>query len=157
MLSQLQKLSCGTEGRYATDEELGFLSEFGQSFYLRVQTYQQLQAMEAAILQEVLTKMQLLEPSLFHTDNANLTAKWKRDTIRVFRYSAIAMLLDDPDSLRDRLLFWFRTIMKAFAAERSCNVTYTVMQGVVKNNLTASQASLFCPILEMNRQVLGAV
>jgi len=157
MLSQLQKLSCETDGRYATDEELEFLSEFGRSYYLRVETYQRLQTMEAIIVQQVLTKMQLLESSLFQGNNADLIAKWRRDTIRVLRYSAIAMLLNDPDSLRDRLLFWFRTIMKAFGAERSCNVTYAVMQDVVKQHLTASQASLFCPILEMNRQILGAV
>jgi len=157
MLSQFQKLSCETDGRYATDEELEFVSEFGRSFYLRVQTYQQLQAMETVIVQQVLTKMQFLDPALLHHHNADVTAKWQRDTIRVLRYSAIAMLLNDPDSLRDRLLFWFRTIMKAFGAERSCNVTYAVMQDVVKQHLTASQASLFCPILEMNRQILGAV
>ncbi len=158
MLSQLQKLSSQTEGRYATDAELGFVSEFGRSFYLRVQTYQRLQAMEAVIVQEVLTKIQFLEPSLLHSNNnADLTAKWKRDTIRVLRYSAIAMLLNDPDSLRDRLLFWFRSVMKAFGAERSCSVTYAVMQEVVKRHLTETQANLFCPILEMNRQVLGAV
>ena len=157
MLSQLQKLSCETDGRYATDEELEFVAEFGRSFYLRVQTYQQLQAMEAIILQQVLTKMQFLDPSLLHHHNADVTAKWKRDTIRVLRYSAIAMLLNDPDSLRDRLLFWLRTIMKAFGAERSCNVTYAVMQAVIKERLPSSQASLICPILEINRQILGAV
>lgn len=157
MLSQLQKLSCETDGRYARDEELEFVSEFGRSFYLRVQTYQQLQAMETIIMQQVLTKMQFLDPTLLHHHNADMTAKWQRDTIRVLRYSAIAMLLNDPDSLRDRLLFWFRTIMKAFGAERSCNVTYAVMQTVIKEHLPSSQASLICPILEMNRQVLGAV
>lgn len=157
MLSQLQKLSCETDGRYATDEELEFVSEFGRSFYLRVETYQRLQTMEAIIVQQVLTKMQLLESSLFQGNNADLIAKWRRDTIRVLRYSAIAMLLNDPDSLRDRLLFWFRTIMKAFGAERSCSVTYAVMQDVVRCHLLPTQASLFCPILEMNRQILGAV
>lgn len=157
MLSQLQKLSCETDGRYATDEELEFLSEFGRSYYLRVETYQRLQTMEAIIVQQVLTKMQLLESSLFQGNNADLIAKWRRDTIRVLRYSAIAMLLNDPDSLRDRLLFWFRTIMKAFGAERNCNVTYAVMQDVVRHHLLPTQASLFCPILEMNRQILGAV
>ena len=149
MLSQFQKLSCETDGRYATDEELEFVAEFGRSFYLRVQTYQRLEAMEAVIVQQVLTKMQFLDPSLLHHHNADVTAKWKRDTIRV--------LLNDPDSLRDRLLFWLRTIMKAFGAERSCNVTYAVMQAVIKERLPSSQASLICPILEINRQILGAV
>jgi hypothetical protein len=59
--------------------------------------------------------------------------------------------------LRERLLFWFQTIMRAFGAQRSCNVTYTIMQEVVKQHLTAEQASLFLPILEVNRRILGTV
>ena len=84
-----------------------------------------------------------------------MSAKWKRDTFRVLRYSAVAMLVNDPDTLRERFLFWFQTIMKAFGAQKSCNATYEVMQQVVKQHLTPVQASLFCPILEINRQVLG--
>jgi hypothetical protein len=157
MLSQLTTLSLETDGRYATDEELAFLDDYARSFYLRVQTYQRLQASEAVIVQQVQAKLQSLDPSLFRSAKGDMTVKWKRDTIRVLRYSAIAMLLNDPDTLRERFLFWFRTIMKAFSAERSCNMTYTVMQEVVKQNLTPTQANLFCPILEVNRQILGAV
>ncbi|MBF2026845.1 MAG: phycobilisome protein [Oscillatoriales cyanobacterium C42_A2020_001] len=157
MLSQLQALGYKTDGRYATDEELKMIIEFVRSFQLRAQTYQQLQAAEMQIVQQVYAKMKAVEPGLFLSGNADVSAKWKRDTIRVLRYSAIAMLLDDPDSLRERLLFWMRTVMKAFGAERSCNVTYAVMQEVVKQHLSPAQANLFCPILEMNRQVLGAV
>jgi Phycobilisome protein len=157
MLSQLYKLTYETEGRYASDEELAFIAHYSRSFALRVETYQRLQAGEAQIVQQVLAKMQALDPMLLRSANGDVTAKWKRDTIRVLRYSAIAMLLDDPDTLRERFLFWFRTVMKAFAAEHSCKMTYTVMQQVVKQYLTPSQADLFCPILEINRQVLGAV
>jgi Phycobilisome protein len=157
MLSHLYKLTHETDGRYATDDELAFIDQYARSFSLRVQTYQRLQATESAILQQVQAKMQALDPGLFRAGNSDVTLKWKRDTIRVLRYSAIAMLLDDPDTLRERFLFWFRTVMKAFGAERSCNMTYTVMQEVVKQNLTPTQANLFCPILEINRQILGAV
>jgi hypothetical protein len=157
MLSQLHSLSYETDGRYATDEELKVIDDFARSFALRAQTYQQIQAIEAQILQQVYAKMRSRHPELLVSGNTDVSAKWKRDTIRVLRYSAIAMLLNDPDSLRERLLFWMRTIMKAFGAERSCNVTYQVMQEVVKQHLLPPQASLFCPILEMNRQILGAV
>lgn len=157
MLSQLQALSYKTDGRYATDEELKFVDDFVRSFHLRVQTYQQLQALETQILQQVYAKLRSREPGLLLSGNADVSMKWKRDTIRVLRYSAIAMLLNDPDSLRERFLFWMRTIMKAFGAERSCNVTYQVMQEVVRQQLSPQQASLFCSILEMNRQLLGGV
>jgi len=157
MLSQLQRLSYETDGRYATDEELTLFDDLIRSFRLRAETYQQLQALEGQIVEQVYTKIRLRDPSLFFKNEIDLTPKWKRDTIRVLRYSAIAMLLNDPDTLRERLLFWMRTIMKAFEAEQSCNVTYRVMQEVIKQKLSSQQANLLCPILELNRQILGAV
>ena len=155
MLSQLEKLSMDTDGRFASDEELAFVDAYVQSFSLRVQTYQTLQLVESAIVQQVEAKMRSLDPMLFHYGKEDVSAKWKRDTVRVLRYSAIAMLMDDPETLRERFLLWFQSIMRAFGAEKSCNATYEVMQQVVKQHLTPQQASMFCPILELNRVALG--
>jgi hypothetical protein len=157
MLSQIQRLSQTTEGRYATDEELRFLAEYARSFELRVQTYQKIQASEAAIVQQVLAKMRAIDPTLLRNGSEDMTNKWKRDTLRVLRYSAVAMLLNDSETLRERFLFWFQTIMRAFNAQKSCGVTYTVMQDVVKQVLTPSEANLLLPILEVNRRMLGTV
>lgn len=156
MLSQLTRLSLETDGRYATDEELSFLSEYTRSYSLRLQTYQKLQAAETTIVQQVLAKLRSLDPSLLRSNGEDVSGKWKRDTIRVLRYSAIAMLLNDSDTLQERLLFWMQTVMRAFAAQRSCNVTYEIMQEVIKQHLSPTQASIFCPILELNRRLLGA-
>jgi hypothetical protein len=155
MLSQLQKLSFETDGRYATDEELRFVGDYLKTYSLRLQTYQRLQELESTIVQQVYAKMQATDPTLFQSGTEDVSAKWKRDTIRVLRYSAIAMLLNDPDTLCERLLYWMQTIMKAFGAQRSCRVTYKVMQDVVRNYLTPDQASVFCPILEVNSRLLG--
>lgn len=155
MLSQLQKLSCETEGRYATDEELWFIVDYLRTYRLRLETYQKIQTMEATIVQQVYTKMRSSDPSLFMSGEEDVSGKWKRDTIRVLRYSAIAMLLNDSDMLRERLLFWMQSIMKAFGAQHSCRVTYEVMQDVVRQALPAEQARMLCPILEINRQLLG--
>ena len=155
MLSQLEKLSMDADGRFATDEELAFVDAYVQSFSLRVQTYQTLQLVESAIVQQVEAKMRAIDPMLFHSGKEDVSAKWKRDTVRVLRYSAIAMLMDDPETLRERFLLWFQSIMRAFGAEKSCNATYEVMQQVVKQHLTPQQASMFCPILELNRVALG--
>jgi hypothetical protein len=157
MLSQLRQLSIETDGRYATDAELARLAHYARSFALRAATYQQLQVLETQIVEQVYAKIQLRSPELLFQREIDVSAKWRRDTLRVLRYSAIAMLLDDPDFLRERLLFWMRTVMKAFEAEKSCNVTYHIMQDVIKQKLTAEQANLVCPILELNRQILGAV
>ncbi|HTL89902.1 MAG TPA: phycobilisome protein [Leptolyngbya sp.] len=157
MLSQIQRLSQETEGRYATDEELRFLTDYARSFELRVQTYQKLQSHEVMIVQQVQAKMKSIDPMLFRQGSEDLTHKWKRDTLRVLRYSAAAMLIDDPESMRERFLFWFQTIMRAFNAQKTCGVTYTVMQDVIKQVLTPSEANLVLPILEVNRRMLGTV
>ena len=84
-----------------------------------------------------------------------MTAKWQRDTVRTLRYAATALLTDDADIFRDRMLMWFQTIMKSFKAERSCAETYQIMQAVVRQALTPEEAELFCPLLEMSRTILG--
>jgi hypothetical protein len=155
MLSQLKTLSNTADGRYAADDELKFLAAYVRSYHLRVQTYQRLQVAEGLIVQQVLAKVKKLDPATFQQEQTEM--KWKRDTIRVLRYSAIALLLDDPDTMRERFLFWFRTIMKAFGTQKNCAITYQVMQEVVQQYLTPTQANLFCPILELNRQILGNV
>ncbi|SRR5579883_805403 len=155
MLSQLRQLTSDTDGRYASDEELQFLSDYILSFSLRMQTYHTLQSAETTIVQQVEETLRSRNPEFFHRGSDDITVKWRRDTVRVLRYSAVAMLIDDPETLRERFLYWFQTIMKAFSAQKSCNMTYAVMQEVVKQKLPPVQASLFCPILEINRQILS--
>jgi hypothetical protein len=155
MLSQLDKLSRTADGRYATDEELQFLMEINHSFALRLQTYRRVQELEVTMVQQVYAKLKAKDPQLLTSAGEDISRKWKGDTVRCIRYAAIALLLNDTDTLRERFLFWFQTIMKAFAAQQSCNATYEVIQQVARQNLTPQQAALFCPILEIYRQVLG--
>lgn len=155
MLSRLERLAIDVDGRYANDNELQFIMEYAQSYDLRMRTYVKVHSLEATIVQTVYQKMRTIDPSLFMSGKDDVSAKWKRDTLRVLRYSAVAMLLDDPEGLQERLLFWMQTIMRAFGAQRSCNVTYEVMQDVVRQYLTPVEATLFCPILELNRASLG--
>jgi Phycobilisome protein len=157
MLSQLERLSCEVDGRYASDSELQFLIDYVQSFDLRVQTYQKLQEIEVALVQQAYVKMRSQDPNLFKNGNEDISGKWKRDTLRVLRYVAIAVLMDDAETLRERFLLWFQTIMRAFSAEKGCNVTYTVLQEVAKQNLSGAQANLVCPLLELTRRSLGTV
>lgn len=157
MLSQLERLSRETDGRYASDAELSFAIDYVRSFNLRLQTYQKLQEMESTLLQQTYAKMRAIDPDLFTVAGADMTSKWKRDTVSNLRYIATAVLMDDPDTYRERMLLWTETVLRSFAVQRSCNVTYQVLQELVKQYLTAPQANLVCPLLEMSRRSLGAV
>ncbi len=155
MLSQMQRLSFNVEGRYATDEELRFIPEYLKTYELRLQTYQKLQEIEGIVIQQVLDKVLAQAPNTIRTDTIDVSANCKRDVTMIWRYSVAALLMDDPDTLRERCLLWFQTIVRAINRQKVCYATYTAMQDVVKQYLTPQQSSLFLPILDLNRRLLG--
>lgn len=155
MLSQLARLSVEADGRYAAQSELQFLKDYFQSLNLRLSAYKKIQAAEKEIIRDVETKILSSNPTLFRLGSQDVTAKWRLDTVRVLRHSAAALLIDDRDRLRDRLLVWFQTILDSFQAKKSAEVTFEIMQDVIQRYLTAEEASLFVPILEMNRTIFS--
>lgn len=155
MLSQLDRLSVNADGRYASDEELLFLREYLQSARLRFQLYQKLQKLEVQVVQTVLERLKAEDPTLLQVGGQDLTAKWQRDTVRTLRYIAASLLINDTEIFKERMLLWFQTIMRSFQTQRSCEATYRVMQAVIKRHLSAEEAELVCPILELSRSMLS--
>ncbi|MFB8798211.1 MAG: phycobilisome protein [Microcoleus sp.] len=155
MLSQLARLSMEADGRYASAVELQFLKDYFQSLNHRMSAYKKIQASEKEILSQVEAQMQSLDPSLFRRGSQDVTAKFRGDTVQVLRHSTAALLMNDTERLRDRLLLWLQTILGAVQVKHISAVTYDVMQKVIKQYLTAEEASLFLPILEMDRTLLG--
>lgn len=156
MLSQVSHLIAATDGRYATDQELMFFQTYLRTARLRFSVYQKLQAVEQTIVQEVLATLRAQDPTVLTSANQDITAKWQRDTVRVLRYTALAVLLDDPQSFKESILMWFQTVMRAFRAERSCHLTYQAMQEVVRRHFTPEECQILVPILELSRMELGA-
>jgi hypothetical protein len=154
MLSKLRRLTVDAEGRYATDDELTFLKGYIHSYELRTNTYKKLREIENDIVEQVYEQVRSQNPNLFYNTDTDITAKWKSDTHRVLRYTAVALLIDDTERLKEHLLFWFQTVMQAFKAQQSCNITYTVMQDVVRKSLSEQEAELVCPLLEITRNAL---
>jgi len=155
MLSQFKHLSTKIDGRYATDAELQFIADYISSYTLRKHIYVKLQSLESKIVSEVFERIRSVDPKLQEKGDQNLVNKWKQDTIRVLRYSAIAVLLDDAELHQERFLFWFQTVMRAFGTQKSCDVTYSVMQDVIQKHLQPLEFQIVQPIIELNRAALG--
>lgn len=155
MLSNIQTLVQTTDGRYASDTELMFFQSYLSSVSTRLRAYQKIQGAEQQIIAQVMAKLKAQKPDTFLLGGQDLTAKWQRDTVRVLRYSATALLLDDPERFKDNLLTWFQTIMRAFGAQESCKLTYIAMQEVIAQYLNAEELKLFLPILELSCVTLG--
>ncbi|MEA5452908.1 phycobilisome protein [Leptolyngbya sp. CCNP1308] len=155
MFTNVQALTQATDGRYASDQELMFFQRYLSSVGIRLRAYQKIQGAEQQIISQVLTRLKVQRPDIFLVGGQDLAAKWQRDTVRVLRYSATALLLDDSERFKDTLLLWFQTIMRAFGAQESCNLTYTAMQEVMAQHLNGEELILFLPILELSRMTLG--
>ena len=155
MLSQLARLSTEADGRYASAEELLFLKDYFQSLNHRISAYKKIQASETEIMRQVEAQMQSLDPNLFRRGTQDVTQKCRGDIVQVLRHSAAAMLIDDNERLRDRLLLWLQTILGAVQVRNTATVTYDVMKKVLKQYLTVEERNLFFPILDNNRTLLG--
>ncbi|WP_377476869.1 MAG: phycobilisome protein [Microcoleus anatoxicus] len=155
MLSQMSRLSVEADGRYASAAELQFLKDYFQSLNHRMSAYKKIQASEKEILSQVEAQMQSIDPNIFRRGSQDVTAKCRLDAAMVLRHSAAALLINDTERLRDRLLLWLQTILGPFHAKNSSSVTYDVMKKVIKQHLTTEEANLFVPILDINRSILG--
>jgi hypothetical protein len=155
MLSKLNQLGTQIDGRYASDSELQFVDNYISSFDKRIAAYQTIKSFEKDIVEAVLTRLQTSHPDILLPKGENLQAKWRQDTYRVLRHSAMTVLVDDPELLKQQFLYWFQTIMQAFGAQQACDVTYRIMQDVVREMLPADIADILCPILEVSREMLG--
>jgi hypothetical protein len=155
MLTSVESLVKTTDGRYASDHELMFLLQYLISASLRLRAYQKIQEAEPAIIAQVMEQLKSQKPDVFLIGGQDLSAKWQRDTVKVLRYSAMALLLDDPDRFKEAMLLWFKTIMRAFGAQESCRLTYAAMQEVMPQYLNAEEMKLFQPILELSQVTLG--
>lgn len=155
MLSQLARLSTEADGRYASAEELQFLKDYFQSLNHRISAYKKIQGSETEIMRQVEAQMQSLDPNLFRRGTQDVTQKCRGDIVQVLRHSAAAMLIDDNERLRDRLLLWLQTILGAVQVRNTATVTYDVMKKVLKQYLTVEERNLFFPILDNNRTLLG--
>lgn len=155
MLTNVNALIQATDGRYASDQELMFFQTYLSTVGTRLRAYQKIQAAEQQIVAQVITRLKAQRPNLFQVGGQDLAAKWQRDTVRVLRYSAIALLLDDPERFKETLLSWFQTVMRAFGAQESCDLTYAAMQTVMPQVLNTEELKLFLPILELSQITLG--
>ncbi|NEQ95625.1 MAG: phycobilisome protein [Cyanothece sp. SIO2G6] len=157
MLSQCESLVQATESRYATDDELIFLLHYRKFYAKRLSLYKKIERLERSIIETTYREIQKKVPQILRNRKQDISKKWKQDTLRTIRYCAMAVLLDDPENLRERYLLWFQTIMGAFNSRQSCDVTYSIMQEVVRELFTTEELELLVPILQLVQDTLGTM
>lgn len=156
MLKQLARLTIEADGRYASDDELQFLDDYLESVDLRIQTYEKIRENEEKILHRVEAEKRPMKEDWFHFNGKDITQICRRDMGMMLRGAADAMLLNDLDRLRDSLLIWDQTIVRAFGYTPYANLNFKLLQNVVKIFLEPEEADTIMPSLQLVHTILSA-
>ena len=159
MLKQLANLTIDADGRYATDAELKFIHNYLNSAKQRVEIYEKIRDAEEAIVEKVKSERKMFHegPGNFsHLDRGQKEEFCTRDLKSVIRCSAAAILLEEPDRLKQALLLWYYTIVRAFDFLEQSQPTYQVLEKVINTYLTPEEVKLATPILRLNHTILSS-
>ncbi|GAB4214819.1 MAG: hypothetical protein OHK0012_13600 [Synechococcales cyanobacterium] len=142
------------EGRYLTHQEMGSLQSYIHDLPHRLMIYQTLQKKEKGLIDAVMAKFQPTLPNLTQQHGSLAWQRCRRDLTLVWRYSCMAMLLNDEDYLRDKLLYWLETILKAYKMRDQCHAAYRFMLDALSPVLGEEAAALVRPYVLLAQTML---
>jgi hypothetical protein len=155
MFKQLSRLSLEAEGRYADAEELKFVENYLTSVDVRLSAYQKIRDKEITILEQIASQMREIAPNLFSVSDCDLSSFCMRDIKLILRCSAIAMLLDDLDSLREGLLLWHKTIVNSGNRQDHAKFAHQAVFEVMRQTLSTEEFKFLMPVLSLNQTILA--
>jgi Phycobilisome protein len=155
MLTQLSRLALESDGRYASAEELQFLKDYIQSAPQRALTYKTIRDQEAFLLDELYNQAKTTDGGSLFKGTQDVSNFFKRDQKHVLRVASASMLFNDLDFLREGLLLWHRTVIKAFGVERPAQVACQVWPNVMGKYLSTDEVSFMSPVVGLIRAILG--
>jgi Phycobilisome protein len=151
MLTNLARLSVEIDGRYATKQELKFLTDYFNTMENRFSAYEKLSLNLPEIIEKVLAKTKLINPNLLIKSQGDVTEICQRDLMFLLRSTTAALLFDDQDTLQEDMLLWHGTIAKSFQFSNALKTIFEVMPEVVKEYLTPEEMALFAPLITLNK------
>lgn len=155
MFKQLTRLTIDTDGRYATDEELQFLQDYLASAEDRITMYEKVREHEEQIIYRWEAAKRGVKEDVFHMGERDVTEICRRDMTNVFRCSATSVLFNDLDRLREGLLIWYQTIVRAYNYTQYAKVSYLIIQETIKEFLNEAETALLMPALKLDHTILS--
>jgi Phycobilisome protein len=162
MFTQLSQLSLASDGRYATSDELQFLKDYLKTTSQRIQVYKTIRDSEAFLIDELHNHAKLEDArsltgpiSSARYKDRDVSYMFKRDQKNMMRVASASMLFNDLDFLREGLLLWHRTILKAFKVERATQLACKYWPQVLDKYLPPDDYKLISPFVGLIRAILG--
>jgi hypothetical protein len=155
MITLLEEVLERSDGAYISAQDLQTLDRAIASWQLRRETYDLIQSQEDAILDRVATYLDRNVPNMEGRYAETGTDKCRQDMSMVLRYCATAMLLQDEQLLKERLLYWLQNIMRALRKQKVNDRAYRFLQQVAQELLPPQNANLLMPYLVITHEWLS--
>jgi hypothetical protein len=147
MQSDIEALVHKAEEAYLQQSDIELFKQHTVSLQKRLETYECLREREIAIFQPVIEQLVKTCPQ----ENSPLFERVLKHWLSIFRYCAMAMLLNNPDYLEYRILEWLSDIVKAHQMQSIESTFYELLLSRLSEVLTQEQLTLLQPFLEQAR------
>lgn len=154
MNAYLNQMFSDASGRYLDRDEVAKLNEFARSLPVRMKAMQMVEQAEEAILEDTINEVFRKHPD-FASKHMHARDKCRRDVGYVLRYCAMAMVRNDIDGLKERLLFWLQTILHSFEFKDTIDTTYRTLLVSCERHLPEKYFDLIAPYLRLTHRILS--
>ncbi len=135
--------------RYMTETEEAEVRTYADGLLARLPVLTLVEENEKPIVDEALNRLMARHPQLVRNHGADTEQRGRRDMTFVYRYAAMAMVLDDQDLVRDKVAVWMRTIVLALMPKEPMIYGYQQLIEGVKARFEEPVARLFVPQIEI--------
>jgi hypothetical protein len=137
------------EGRYLNDNERATIEAYTDGMLYRLQTMQAVERIENVLLDEVVEAVLRAHPEINEIHGPGGAPRVRRDQALVLRHATMAMVLDDPNFLYDKLAVWLRSILSALCAVEHVMTGHRAMVLACRTHLPEPDAVLVVPFLQI--------
>jgi hypothetical protein len=152
MITLLENVLERTDGNYVSAKDLQLLDKSLSSWQSRKIAYNSVQRKEADIIKEAVAAMRSGDRFESKPFDSLGVDRCQRDMTLGLRCCALAMLLEDEELLKDRVLYWQQNI---FLAMQLNYQGYKFLGQAVKSLLPSNQAELIIPYMQMAHEMMS--
>lgn len=152
MITLLENVLERTDGNYVSAQDLRLLDKALSSWQARKDSYSSIQAKEPEIINQAVEAMRSGDRFVSKPMDTLGVDRCQRDLTLGLRCCALAMLLEDPEMLKDRVLYWQQNI---FLSMQLNYHGYKFLWQSLQSHLPKEQSELLSPYLKMAHEMMS--
>lgn len=136
-------------------DEVNAMLSFAKTIPIRLPLADMIEDVEDEAITEVIEKLKGSYPK-FQSLHFKAYEKCRRDMKHVLRYVYQAVILESPQFMNDRLLYWLRTMTSAGAmTPKFMRDTYSNLNEALRKRLPSTQYEFLAPVMNNVIEVLS--